>query len=327
MLPSDAHPEQLSPLDRALVHALQINARAPWTRIAEVIGVDASTAARRWAALAEQRWAWFALWPSPQHHAGRTDVALVLLPGLVDDATADRWARQPAVATVERTTAGLLVVMLGQGGLDALEERVRTLALETGVRAEIEFAVRLPVTDSQWHLQALSARDQHLARAVTAPAPRGVRPEVVAELTALLRDDVRMTHQKLGAGLGVSEATARRLVEHTVGAGLVRVGIDVAMPAVGLGRGVMLRARPRPGATVEDFVADPAAYRVMHVVGPAPLIVSCRMGSLQELARIEAGWPEHLEIVDRRTVTRVLKRNGHLLGPDGRSVEQVPLEW
>ncbi|WP_241196675.1 AsnC family protein, partial [Streptomyces sp. ADI95-17] len=40
--------EHFSELDLALVDALQAAPRAPWSRIGRALGVDATTAARRW---------------------------------------------------------------------------------------------------------------------------------------------------------------------------------------------------------------------------------------------------------------------------------------
>ena len=123
----------------------------------------------------------------------------------------------------------------------------------------------------------------------------------------------------MASRLGVSDATARRAVDRVLGQGLVRVGCDVAMPRVGLGRGVVVRVAgwDRPAA-IEAVLSHPSVHRVVSTVGPVRATVWVRVRSLAELEDLEEQWPG-VQVVDRWTVTGTLKRNGHLLGPDGRS--------
>lgn len=48
----------LSELDLALVNALQISPRAPWTELAKALDIDAATVARRWERLRTAGHAW-----------------------------------------------------------------------------------------------------------------------------------------------------------------------------------------------------------------------------------------------------------------------------
>ncbi|MFC7564574.1 AsnC family transcriptional regulator [Actinomadura namibiensis] len=45
-------------LDLALVNALQLDPRAPWSRLSGPLGVDAATLSRRWSRLTESGAAW-----------------------------------------------------------------------------------------------------------------------------------------------------------------------------------------------------------------------------------------------------------------------------
>lgn len=330
MLLTDPRDGLMREVDLALVHALQVNARAPWSQIASVIGVDAGTAARRWAAINEQGLAWFSVWPTPERHAPRSDAALVRVASVVRPETLDGWLRTPWVLGVERTSAGLTMLVIGHGGLAELERRI----VETfpPVHAPVvEYAAAVPREDSCWRLQSLSAgQSASLRPDEVEVGARVPREEVVEEVTTLLREDARMSLGTLAQRMGVSDATARRTVERLVGRGLLRVGCDVSMPAVGLGRGVVVRARVRGGAYErgnDAALRTAAVHRVLNLVGPAPLTVSCRLGSLTQLVALEREWGEDVEVVDRWTVTETLKRNGHLLGPDGRSVGQVDVDW
>src|SRR5437870_1684534 len=53
----------LNETDLALVNALQINPRAPWSLIGETLGIGASTAVRRWQRLVDSGSAWLSAFP------------------------------------------------------------------------------------------------------------------------------------------------------------------------------------------------------------------------------------------------------------------------
>ena len=320
----------LSELDLALVHALQVDARAHWSQIAQVLDVDAATVSRRWSAISESGWAWFTVWPSPQHHSARSDAALVRVTGNPSESQVASWCALPWVLTIERTSAGLCALAVGRGGLEALDRRIRSEFDVPGIDTVVEYAAEVWREDSTWRLRALSERQ--VARlgdrgTVSAPLRREPDEAIVAEVTAALREDARMTWGALGTRLGVSDATARRTVERLVADGSVRVGCDVAMPAVGLGRGAVVRigewASPEQAQRV---VSHPAVHRIACTLGPATATVSVRMTSLTELRDIERAWGSP-PVIDRWTVIRALKRNGHLLGEDGRSTGHVDVEW
>lgn len=317
----DSRQTPLAEVDRALVHALQIDPRAPWARIAQVLRVDAATAARRWAAIADAGIAWFTVRATAERDVGCGDVALVVLAGPVSPEEEVTWCALPWVLSVERTSVGLVLLVERHGGLWAVDSRLRETFARPGREMRVEYAADVPRADSQWRLPVL---EEQWARSLE-PAPvvaermRPPREEVVDEVTALLREDARMPLGALASRLGVSDATARRTVERLLGQGLVRVGCDVAMPRVGLGRGVVLRVEGWDApAAADEVLAHPSVHRLLTTVGPVRATVSLRLGALSELPALEKKW-SGIRVVDRWTVTAVLKRNGHLLGPDGRS--------
>ncbi|MBO9626015.1 MAG: AsnC family protein [Microbacterium sp.] len=322
----------LDELDLAIVHALQIDARAPWTRVAAAVGADAATVARHWQALREESLAWLTAWPTPERWSATTDVAVVLLdPRTGADAIAE-VVRQPWVLSADDTSAGCLVLVAGAGGLAVLGDRVRALtALGARVR-RMDVAAAIVAEDSGWRLRVLSRQQQRVLRegaaGVSSEEPRPPRPEVVAEIADALDEDPRMPAATVAQRLGVSEATARRAVDRAVGAGLLRLGCDLAMPAAGFRRGAILWGRSGDAEGAAARAARlPEAHRVGILVGRAPLFVCVRARSLTALPQIEQVWGDDVEVTDRWTVLRGLKRNGHLLDASGRSVERVPLRW
>lgn len=326
---SDPRDQLLAEVDLALVHALQVNARAPWARIAEVIGVDPATAARRWAAINARGAAWFAVWPTPERHAARSDAALVRVAARITPEAADAWCRTPWVLAVERTSVGTQALVVGHGGLAALEQRIHDLValVDDPGPVHVEYAAAVPRDDSSWRLRVLSATQVRDLSEPRTPGLRAPSEEAAAEVTALLREDARMTWGAMAARMGVRDATARRTVERVLAHGLVRIGCDVAMPAVGLGRGVVVRARADATFDPDALLRSPAVHRVLRLVGPAEWTVSCRFTSLTELDAVERAWGPGLGVVDRWTVTAALKRNGHLLDASGRSTGEVDVDW
>ena len=71
----------------------------------------------------------------------------------------------------------------------------------------------------------------------------------------------------------------------------------------------------------------PKSYRVLEVVGPAPLCISVRATTLTALPEIERALGGEIEIVDRWTVLGTRKRNGHLLDDWGRTQGRVDVRW
>lgn len=318
--------EQLDETDLLLLHALQIDARAPWTRVAAATGVDATTIARHWADLRERSLAWLTLWPTPERWASTTDLAFALLDA--DAAVAARVAARPEVLSLDDTSAGLLAVVASRGGLGALGERVRALEADGARLLRMDVAASVAAEDSGWRLRALSPTQQRIMRDGSRSGTRPPRADVVAELAEVLDEDPRLPAAVVAARLGVSEATARRAIDGAQGAGLLRIGCDIAMPAAGLRRGAYLWARAVDPASAAARVAHhEAVHRVATLVGPAPLHIAVRAPSLNALPAIERGWGDDLEIVDRWAVLRPLKRNGHLLDVAGRSTGRVTPAW
>ncbi|QCQ17998.1 AsnC family transcriptional regulator [Microbacterium sp. RG1] len=323
-------PGSLSELDLAIVHALQIDGRAPWARIAAAVGADTGTVTRHWQDLRAGGLAWTTIWPTPERWARTTDVALVLMDA--DAAARDAIALMPWVIALDETSAGVLAVVAESGGLEAIGARVRTISgLGAGIR-RADVAASIAQEDSTWRLQALSRAQQRLLVA-PAGARRDVRPpspEVTAEIAAALADDPRLAVLTLGRRLGVSEPTMRRTLDRAIAAGVLRFGCDLAMSAAGLGRAAVLWARARD----VDAAADRAGllaetHRAGVVVGPSPVFASVRMRTLTALPSIEHRWQDAaaVEVADRWTVLRTWKRNGHLLDGEGRSIRRIPVEW
>lgn len=329
--PLPGAPRLLDELDLAIVHALQINARAPWTRVAHAVGADSATVTRRFAQMREERLAWLTCWPKAAQWESSADLAMVLLEA---HANVDAISALPWTLSIDETSAGVVVLVATGAGLRSLGPRVRELAVTAGLgvagvapRMHVVSAVR--AEDSTWHTGALDLTGQRILTS-SAPADPAIAPkrETVAELLQVLSEDPRMSAAHLATSLGVSEATARRTVERAAASGRLGLGCDLAVPSAGLRRGAMLWARSShlqaAGGRAKSLAS---AYRVLEVVGPAPLCISVRAATLTALPEIERALGEDIEITDRWTVLSNRKRNGHLLDEWGRTCGAVPVRW
>lgn len=328
-------PRMLDELDLAIVHALQIDARAPWTRVAEAVGADAATVARHWQRMSAERLAWTTAWPSPRRWSSRTDVAAVLLErGTSSDVLAAVVAL-PWVIVADETSAGILVLVATGDGLPGIAGRVAALVQAGASVLRVEVASAVVAEDSSWRLRSLSAAQQAVLRGRTGETqgthgadPRPPRREVLDELAAVLDEDPRMPAAALAARLGVSEATARRTVERATASGHLRLGCDLAMPAAGLGRGVILWASAAELERAAERAARlPEAHRVGAFVGAAPLFLCVRGSSLTIVPAVERAWGSDVEVHERWTVLRSVKRNGHLLDDAGRTAGRIAPVW
>jgi DNA-binding Lrp family transcriptional regulator len=321
----------LDEIDLAVLHALQIDARAPWTRVAAIIGVDAATVVRHWSALRADGLAWLTAWPTPQRWSSTTDLGVALLDSRIPAEALAAVVRRPWVLSVDETSAGYLALLATSAGLAKLGDRARELADDGAPVLRMDVAASIVAEDSTWRLAVLSHAQQRSLRAGTpagAATPRPIAPSTLAEITAALDEDARMPAATLALRLGVSEATARRNLERATAAGLLRFGCDLAMPAAGFRRGVVLWGRSEdPEGAAARAARLPEVHRAGILVGAAPLFVCLRARSLTALPAVERAWGGDVQISDRWTVLRSMKRNGHLLDADGRSAARVAPSW
>lgn len=220
----------------------------------------------------------------------------------------------------------MAAIVLGRG-LAPLHDAVERLSAQhhdvIGVRVAFLSAVHRE--DAQWRLRVLApAQQAHLITPQTEGASRGrpLRPEVVADLTAALGEDARMSLADLGGRLGTSEVTARRLLDRALRTQSIRLGCDVVAPAVGAGRAVLLDVEVDDPHCAGRAIAElPPVLRCATVVGPGNLVLVARFASLGTLAGFESaasavapGW----RVIDRATITHAVKRQNRLLEADGR---------
>ncbi|MGW7261476.1 Lrp/AsnC family transcriptional regulator [Streptomyces sp. NPDC054834] len=310
----------LDDLDRALIHALHVEGRAPFSRIAGVLGVSAQTVARRYRRLRTEAGLRVVGLADP-HRAGRTQWLVRLTAAARSAQTiAEALVRRPDTSWVKLTSGGTEITAIIHAPTDdtagnslLLRDIPRTGGI-TAVSAHCLLHTYLggPVN---WRRGArtLDAEQQRALREGAEGREDGEGAEGVearrpgpgdAELLAALERDGRAAFGELARRTGWSPATvARRLAELRAGGGLF---FDVEMDAglFGVRTRALLWMSVRPadleGVAEELATHDELAF-VAATTGPTNLVAQAlcrdpadlhryltrRLGALRQIRALE----------------------------------------
>ncbi|MEU5614187.1 Lrp/AsnC family transcriptional regulator [Streptomyces sparsogenes] len=222
----------LDDIDRGLIHALHLDGRAPFSRIAAVLGVSTQTVARRYQRLRSEAGLRVVGLPDP-HRAGQTQwlVRIAATPATAQT-LARSLVRRPDTSWVKLTSGGteIVTVVHAPRGADPsgsmlLRDIPRTAGI-TAVSAHLLLHTYLGgPTAWRGRLGALSEEQQRQLTPPPATSPsyetqgEGALPRAEGALTQAdralldaLSQDGRTGHAELAAATGWSPATvARRL--------------------------------------------------------------------------------------------------------------------
>lgn len=285
----------LDDLDRALIHALHIDGRAPFSRIAAALDVSPQTVARRYRRLRNEASLRVVGLPDP-HRAGRTQwlVRLTAAAGSAQD-LAYALVRRHDTSWVKLTSGGTEIVAIihtptdagaGNGNSLLLHDIPRTANI-TAVSAHCVLHTYLggPTNwrrsaDTLDEEQQRFLREHESADTSYMPVPRQLT-EGDADLLVALQKDGRATHAELARATGWSPVTvARRLADLRAG-GAVFFDVEVDAGHFGANTRALLWMSVRP-AHLEDVATtladhDELAY-VAATTGPSNLVAQalCR---------------------------------------------------
>jgi DNA-binding Lrp family transcriptional regulator len=233
----------LDRLDREIIHALIIDGRAPFSRIATVVGVSEQTIARRYRRMHGDgivRVVGIADW----QRLGQSDwvIRLQCVPDAAA-AVADALARRPDTSWVKVMSGGTeiccVVKPIGGGARDDL--LLRQLPASRRIVALSAHSVLHVFRGGPDHwagaTEALTP-DQAaaLARDAAGPLPRASAPLGPDDHTLMseLARDGRASYAELAEATHWHESTVRRRVEELRAAGLLYLDVDVDEAAFGI---------------------------------------------------------------------------------------------
>ncbi|MEV5018068.1 Lrp/AsnC family transcriptional regulator [Streptomyces sp. NPDC053780] len=327
-------------LDLALVHALQINTRAPWSLVGKALGIDPVTAARRWDRLSRTGAAWADGYLALDRDEGSVYAQVEIdtgghLPGdVLTSLAADR-----RMLSLKQTSGGRdLLAIVGASSFDDLVrytgERVSRLPGVRGTRIHVITAV--PVEGAQWRLRSLTPGQRALLRPdhgdTTAVPDEPIRP-LDRRIAQALGSDGRMPMTELARATGVSTPTVRRRLRALLSGGRLSLRCTLARPLTEFPvSAVYFGAVPAENldAAVQALRTLPGLRMCSITAGTHNLILDIWVRSLTEVHTTEALLNSRLaqlglRITERAVVLRTLKHAGRLLDRRGHSVGAVPL--
>ncbi|MFE4307054.1 Lrp/AsnC family transcriptional regulator [Streptomyces sp. NPDC056891] len=328
-----------SELDLALIDALQAAPRAPWTRIGQALGVNATTAARRFERLRAEGLAWVTAYDA----AKTATVAYVEVrcrPRAFDRVSAAVTAL-PWVFSVDETAGDFdLFLSVAAPDLPSLGRAVhRGIGGLRGVRStRTRLGITLYGEGRDWRMRAMNPAERAGLGGAATARPRTYSthlherpsPQDQALLTALGADG-RLGYGELGALTGMSEHTARRRLQRMIRDGDITLRCDLAHPMAGLSTMVVYRTSV-PHALLEqtgNALARLEQVRMcVSVSGPYNLLVLVWLHGLGAVDPFEALLAERfpaLEVRDRTVALHSPKRMSWLLDEHGRATGRVPL--
>lgn len=329
----------LDELDLSLINTLQIDPRAPWTRIGQALDLDPVTAARRWSRLTETGAAWITAQPVWRHHS-RTCLAYVELDCEAGQAlqVANTLAEIPHVLTVEHTSGDRdLLCTVAVPDLPTLSRlQLESMGILAGVRAiRSQLVTELHSQAGEWRLRALDAEQRaRLERGKRESS--GTRREISIDdrrLIMLLGADGRASLTDLAAALDLSVSTVRRRLTGLLASGDLVLRCEVAQSLSGwpVSTWIWAHVPPDDRTTVPSLLnALPEIRACLGLTGgSANLCFNVWLRSLHDARRLEALLARtvpNLTVLDRAVVLRFVKRMGRILDPAGRSVRAVPLD-
>ncbi|MDQ4501556.1 Lrp/AsnC family transcriptional regulator [Sinomonas sp. ASV322] len=308
---------ELDELDRRIVAALQVNGRASWRRIAEVLGEPFRTVTRRGIALLESGTVRVAGLVS----LGPTHLVEVHCEPARFAEIAEALAADPDANFIYALTGPTRLVMEVQ----ARPGRLSTLVLEElptlegVVQVDASPVMEYFRTVAEWHPGPISQEQvealQEVAPPQSRPSPSFVLDEIDSTLVALLVADGRVPTSELCDAVRLSAPAVRRRLSGLFEDGRLTVRAIVEPSDVGLPieAVVWIRTSPTEVAEVGRLVAaEPNVRYAVMAMGEFQLMVNVTLPSLNELRDFvtASAWASRALALRSSLVVRAYKRGG-----------------
>lgn len=321
-------------IDAKLVHALKIWARAPFSVIADAIGVSEQTVARRYRRLRSEGVVRVVGMVSPRALGEADWMVRVRCRPSGARAVADALARRDDISWVSVTSAGSevtcsLQTRTGAERDELLLQRLPNTAPVLNISAYVlmHHFVGGQVTDwSQLDGPLGPAQRKRIVQTATRrdpSAPRITELDAADEAIAMaLMRDGRASYATLAAASGLTEGRVTRRLDALIRAGVVYFDLDFATAAIGFPVGAYLWTTVTPGKLHEigtEVTTHKEVAWVAACSGPANLLVSVLCRDLDELyAYVTSGIGiiDGVQSVDLAPILERVKQAGALMdGP------------
>lgn len=308
--------DRLDELDRRIVGALQVDGRASFRRIADVLGESFSTVTRRGNALISGGAVRVATLVSglPTH------IVYVDAAPLDIDDVARSLAADPCVVFVFHL--GGSPALVAEIGIEEghLAEFTHDLAARHGGIRSVRVAPVLHYfqTVAGWRPPVLTDDEVAGLEPGLPPETLGTGPhfdEPDATIVAELGRDGRTPISVIAERAGIPESTARRRVDALFRSGLVRTRVVIEPARLGLPVEAMLWIQANPAVTMEIgelLAAVPTVRYAALVMGTESLIVDVTMPSFGDLQTLltHNDWVSRVTSVHSELVLESYKRSG-----------------
>ncbi len=299
----------LDDLDRGLIHALQVDARASFTLVADILGSSTQTVVRRYRRLSAQAGLRVVALPAPR--SSGTHQWFVRLTAATRTAhdIAVALARRPDTSWVRLTSGGTEIVAIihtTPTGPDAHALLLRDIPRTAGITAvsahyllhtylggPTAWRGRVDTLDAaqQARLRAESATGTGPGRDTSTTGTASEDPAYLLTdadrlLLDALRDDARLSYAELAAATGSTASTvSRRLAElRSRGALFFDVDIDPSLLGVTVSAFLWMQVAP---SQLDTVATELAGHRELAVVaattGPTNLVAHALCRDAEEL--------------------------------------------
>ncbi|MFJ2620416.1 Lrp/AsnC family transcriptional regulator [Glutamicibacter sp. NPDC087344] len=317
-------------IDFRLVHALQVDPRAPWSDLAPVVGVDAVTLARRWERLSETGLAWVSGYSPGTSRSTLALIEVECAPGQ-SIATFQSMAENPDILSVDFTVGSrdLILTFVAKSMRDVTNFVLHQLGQFDSIRAARTHLVTDVIKEGgAWRLRELSAADINRIPPLRPPrlrAPRQVPEDLHKVIESELAVNGRATTSQIAARAGVTSQRVADAIAVLRNSGELMFRTDIARTYSGWPVNAWYFMQV-PASSLENVRGALARVEEVKLAARSAsqynLIMSVWLRNLDDVQRLEVMLEKSIpgaRIADRSLVIHAAKHLGRKLNEDGRA--------
>ncbi|WP_229758992.1 Lrp/AsnC family transcriptional regulator [Peterkaempfera bronchialis] len=301
----------LDDLDRGLIHALQVDGRAPFTLVADILGCSTQTVVRRYRRLYAEAGLRVVALPTPRSSGTHQWFVRLTAATRAAHDIAVALARRPDTSWVRLTSGGTEIVAIihtAPTGPDAHALLLRDIQRTAGITAvSAHYLLHTYLggpTAWRGRVETLDAAQRARLRAQSAtgpePGPNSGATKSQPDgppylltgadrlLLDALRDNARLSYAELAAATGSTASTVARRLAGLRACGAIFLDVDIEPSALGVTVSALLWMQVAP-AHLDAVATELAGHRELALVaattGPTNLVAHALCRDAEELHR------------------------------------------